>query len=45
MMDVDKGQYYSGDWRRHLSAAQARQITRHHGPAMLACGYDPREAA
>ena len=35
----------SGDWRRHLNAAQARQITLHHGPAMLACGYDPREAA
>ena len=35
----------SGDWRRHLNAAQARQITLHHGPAMLACGYDPCEAA
>ncbi len=35
----------SGDWRRHLNAAQAQQITLRHGPAMLACGYDPPEAA
>ena len=34
----------SGDWRRHLSAAQARRITRRHGAVMRACGYDPREA-
>ena len=34
----------SGDWRRHLSAAQARRVTRRHGAVMRACGYDPREA-
>ena len=34
----------SGDWRRHLSAAQARRIARRHGAVMRACGYDPREA-
>ena len=34
----------SGDWRRHLSAAQARRVARRHGAAMRACGYDPREA-
>ena len=34
----------SGDWRRHLSAAQALRIARRHGAAMRACGYDPREA-
>ena len=34
----------SGDWRRHLSAAQARRVTRRHGAVMRTCGYDPREA-
>ena len=34
----------SGDWRRYLSAAQARRVTRRHGAVMRACGYDPREA-
>ena len=34
----------SGDWRRHLSAAQALRVTRRHGAVMRACGYDPREA-
>ena len=34
----------SGDWRRHLSAAQALRVARRHGAAMRACGYDPREA-
>ena len=34
----------SGDWRRHLSAAQAQWITRRHGAVMRVCGYDPREA-
>ena len=34
----------SGDWRRHLSAAQAQRIARRHGAVMRACGYDPREA-
>ena len=34
----------SGDWRRHLSAAQARRIARRHGAVMRTCGYDPREA-
>ena len=34
----------SGDWRRHLSAAQALRVARRHGAAMRACGYDLREA-
>ena len=34
----------SGDWRRHLSASQARRVTRRHGAVMRTCGYDPREA-
>ena len=34
----------SGDWRRHLSAAQAQRIARRHGAVMRACGYDPRAA-
>ena len=34
----------SGDWRRHLSAAQALRVARRHGAVMRACGYDPREA-
>ena len=34
----------SGDWRRHLSAAQALRVTRRHGAVMRTCGYDPREA-
>ena len=34
----------SGDWRRHLSAAQAQRVTRRHGAMMRTCGYDPREA-
>ena len=36
--------FRSGDWRRHLSAAQALRVARRHGAVMRACGYDPREA-
>ena len=29
----------SGDWRRYLTAAQAREVVRAHGRVMSACGY------
>ena len=34
----------AGDWRRHLSAAQVREILRRHARVMAAQGYDLREA-
>lgn len=33
----------AGDWRRHLSAAQVREIVGIHGETMAAFGYDPQE--
>ena len=32
----------AGDWRRYLSAAQARDVVRSHERVMAAQGYDPR---
>ena len=32
----------AGDWRRYLTAAQARDVVRRHGRVMAAQGYDPR---
>ena len=31
----------AGGWRRHLSAAQVREVVRAHGETMAAFGYDP----
>ena len=33
----------AGGWRRHLSAAQVREVVRAHGETMAAFGYDPQE--
>ena len=30
-----------GDWRRHLTAAQVREVVRAHGRVMAAAGYSP----
>ena len=34
----------AGGWRRHLNAAQVREVVRAHGETMAASGYDPQEA-
>ena len=33
----------AGGWRRHLSAAQVREVVRAHGETMAAFGYGPQE--
>ena len=34
----------AGDWHRHLTAAQVREVVHRHGRVMAANGYDLREA-
>lgn len=33
----------AGDWRKHLSPGQAKEVLTAHGPTMAACGYRPED--
>ncbi len=33
----------AGDWRKHLSPGQAKEVLRAHGPTMASCGYRPND--